>query len=281
MTPAVYKNFQSSSLARNFNKVIGLAPFVKEDEFKKLEDLILHEADLIKIGAFRQLNKMSNIATTDDKKKKFILAKLRATIELIKYYGVVWNCPMVKFTFVQGLYYAHGCQKLFKENPGQCLEKKMQLYTAFIFSHKIEVNRLTRLFLNKTSKEVERHMGKENKTLKYTDIKIACEVKLAQENKNILLKTAMKMFMGSSKNYDCATELLPFENDLTEIGSYSGEFHYLVARAYGHQKNYKLAVDHLRKARQTPVFDSKTRETNKKVQAYYEKMYTRLNANVK
>jgi len=35
-------------------------------------------------------------------KKKYILAKLQATVELIRYYGVAYICPMVKFTFAQG-----------------------------------------------------------------------------------------------------------------------------------------------------------------------------------
>jgi len=52
----------------------------------------------------------------------------------------------------------------------------MHLYTAFIFSHKIEVNRITRFFLNKTTKEAKTHLSKDDKTLKFIDAKIACEV---------------------------------------------------------------------------------------------------------
>jgi len=52
----------------------------------------------------------------------------------------------------------------------------MQLYTAFIFSHKIEVNRVTRFFLNKTTKEAEKYLSKNDRTLKFINAKITCEV---------------------------------------------------------------------------------------------------------
>jgi len=81
-----------------------------------------------------------------------------------------------------------------------------------------------------------------------------------QDNKNIFIKTAMKLYMGSSnkdKNYNCVKELLPFENDVKEIDSYPGEIHYLIAKAYGYQNNYPLALDHLRKARKAEVVDAK------------------------
>lgn len=81
-----------------------------------------------------------------------------------------------------------------------------------------------------------------------------------QDNKNIFIKTAMKLYMGSSnkdKNYNCVNELLPFENDVKEIDSYPGEIQYLIAKAYGYQNNYPLALEHLRKARKAEVVDAK------------------------
>jgi len=81
-----------------------------------------------------------------------------------------------------GLYYAYSCVKLHTDNPGQCLKKKMQLYTAFIFGYKIDVSRVTRFFLNKTTKEAEKYLSKDDRTLKFIDVKIACEV-----NNNLII----------------------------------------------------------------------------------------------
>ncbi|XP_060838580.1 uncharacterized protein LOC132920309 isoform X2 [Rhopalosiphum padi] len=236
-----------------------------QETFKKLLDLHL------------LLKKNGNI----EHKKSLILAKLQATIELIKYYGTVYNCPKVKFTFAQGLYYAHNCQKLLKENPGECLRKKIQLLESFSFSHKIEENRIMRYWIRKSTKEAEKYLG-DDKTLKYIETRISCEIKLIQENKNILLKTALRLYAGSAKKgLDCVAELKPFENHIKEIGSFTGEFHYLLARAYSHQGNNEETMKHLLIARKADVVDSKTRYVNKKVQEYYEKIYTRLNAKKK
>jgi len=66
--------------------------------------------------------------------------------------------------------------------------------------------------------------------------------------------------MGSSnkeKNYDCVSELLHFENDAKDVGSYTAEMHYLIGKAYGYQNNYSKALEHLQKARRTDVYDGK------------------------
>lgn len=83
-------------------------------------------------------------------------------------------------------------------------------------------------------------------------------MKFSQDDKNIFLRTAMKLYMGTSnKSLNCVNELLSFENDVKEIDSYPGEIHYLIAKAYGYQKNYPLAIDHLHKARKAEVVDAK------------------------
>lgn len=66
--------------------------------------------------------------------------------------------------------------------------------------------------------------------------------------------------MGGSekdKNYNRVNELIPLEEHIKEIDSYAGEYHFLIAREYGHQNNYPLAIDHLRKASIAEVVDSK------------------------
>ncbi|XP_001952019.2 uncharacterized protein LOC100163961 [Acyrthosiphon pisum] len=281
MSQKTFLNWKTSEFARNFNKVVGYAPILKESNSDELLKLISNSADLIKIGAFRKLNKLSASATTEESKKILILAKLQATVELVKYYGTTWNCPKVKWTFAQGMYYAHSCIKLYGEdNQGECLRKKIQLFTAFMFTYKLETNRFIRFFLKRMNKQADIYLPKD-KTIRFINTKIACQLKFTQDNKNLLTRAAMKLYMGSSnkdKNYDCVKELLPFENDVKEIDSYPGEIHYLIAKAYGYQNNYPSAIEHLRKARKAEVVDSKTRETNKKVQTYYEKLYTLMDA---
>lgn len=85
------------------------------------------------------------------------------------------------------------------------------------------------------------------------------QLKFLQDNKNIFLRTAMKLYMSTSKRnrFNCVKELLSFQDNLKEIDSYPSEIHYLLARAYGLQNNNALALDHLRKARNEKVVDSK------------------------
>ncbi|KAL4096483.1 hypothetical protein QTP88_021429 [Uroleucon formosanum] len=278
MSPQTYQNWKTSTLARSFNKAVGFAPIVKENDVDKLLDLLANEADLIKLGVYRKLSKLYSSATTWESKKKLILAKIQATIELVKYYGVSRNCPKAKLIAAQGMYYVHICKKLFgEEKQGECLKKQIQLYTAFVFAFRIEINRFLRFFLNRTKRKVDKYLP-DDKAIKFLDTKVACELKFLQDNKNIFLRTAMKLYMSTSKRnrFNCVKELLSFQDNLKEIDSYPSEIHYLLARAYGLQNNNALALDHLRKARNEKVVDSKTRKTNIKVQAYYEKIYTRV-----
>uniref|UniRef100_A0A2S2P5L5 Uncharacterized protein n=1 Tax=Schizaphis graminum TaxID=13262 RepID=A0A2S2P5L5_SCHGA len=279
MNGKTFRNWKTSSITRNFNKVIGFVPIIKENDIHKLLELVLNEADLIKIGALKKLSTLSYRNLSEKNKKDLIIAKLQATIELIKYYSVIYNWPKVNITFYQGLFYVYCCQKIYKDNPGECLKRKTQLLESFIFRHKIEINREMRRWLTKTSKEAEKYL-KDDKTLQFINTKITCKIKLMQENKNILLKSAMKFYMGGTKKdktYNCVTELKVFEKDIKEIGSYPGEYHYLLAKAYGHQGDDESALKHLRIARKAEVVDTKTRNINKKVQEYYEKIYARVN----
>ncbi|XP_050057559.1 uncharacterized protein LOC114124271 isoform X2 [Aphis gossypii] len=263
---------------RNWKKIIGFAPIVKDlNDIHKLLDLVLNEADLIKIGAFRKLNMLPFSALNEEGKKDLISAKIQATTELIKYSSVKLNWPKVNIIFQQGLFYAYWCGKIFKDSPGECFKRKTQLLETFIFRHKFEINRGMRRWLVKTSKEAENYL-ENDKTLQFINTKIACKIKLLQENKPILIKLAMKLCMGGTKKnkaFNCVTELKPFEKHLKEVGSYTGEYHYLLAKAYAHQDDDLSALEHLRIALEAHVLDTKTRNINKKVQHYYEKIYIR------
>jgi len=64
---------------------------------------------------------------------------------------------------------------------------------------------------------------------------------------------------GTKKNkaFNCVTELKPFEKHLKEVGSYTGEYHYLLAKAYAHQNDDLSALKHLRIALKAHVLDTK------------------------
>ncbi|KAF0771521.1 Uncharacterized protein FWK35_00000296, partial [Aphis craccivora] len=144
----------------------------KEDDPQELEKILHNEADLIKISAFKRINQLSNGSYNNQ--KKFILLKLEGTIELIKYYGVSYNCPMVKFTFAQGLYYVHRCQKIYGKDRGNCLLMKIRLLESFIFSHKVEENRIMRYWFKKTKEEAEIYF-KNDPRIQFVEARIACE----------------------------------------------------------------------------------------------------------
>ncbi|XP_027838687.2 uncharacterized protein LOC114120835 [Aphis gossypii] len=269
-----FKDWDSSSFSRNFFKAIGYAPTIKENNTEELERMLLNEADLIKISAFNRINQLSK---TTANKKNLILLKLEGTIELIKYYGVAYNCPMVKITFAQGLYYVYRCRILHGKDLGECLLKKIRLIEAFIFSSKIQQNRLMRYWFRKTKEEAAKHIkDNQNLILKFVDTRIACEAKLGQENKNTLLKAGLRLFTGSGKITDCVSELKKYENAIETVGSFPAEYRYLLARAYSHVNRGQDAIDQLLLAREKLVKDSKTRYANKKVQQYFEKQFTRL-----
>ncbi|KAE9534311.1 hypothetical protein AGLY_008401 [Aphis glycines] len=270
-----FNNWDSSSFARNFFKVVGYAPTIKENDTEKLEKMLLNEADLIKISAFNTINKLSKNSTAN--KKKFILLKLEGTIELIKYYGVVYNYPMVKITFAQGLNYVYQCRKLYEKNLGECLLKKIRLIESFIFSSKIEENRLMMYWFNKTKKEAEKYIKDDQKQiLKFVDVRIACEAKLTQGNNNKLLNAGLKTLINMGRVTDCINELKKYENAIETVGSFPAEYRYLLARAYFHVRKEQEAIKQLLLARKEVVKDSKTRYVNKKVQQYFEKQFTRL-----
>lgn len=70
----------------------------------------------------------------------------------------------------------------------------------------------------------------------------------------------MKLCMGGTKKdktFNCVTELKPFEKHLKEVGSYTGEYHYLLAKAYAHQDDDVSALKHLRIALEARVLDTK------------------------
>lgn len=258
---------------------IGYAPIIKENDTQKLEKILHEEADLIKISAFNRINQLSNGPNANQ--KKFILLKLEGIIELIKYYGVAYNCPMVKFTFAQGLYYVYRCRQIHGKDRGDCLLKYVRLLESFIFSHKVEENRIMRYWFKKTKEEAEIYF-KNDPRIQYVDARIACEIKLTQENKNIFLKAALKLIMGDSKHIpDCVSELNKYENQIEIVGSFPAEYRYLLARAYSHAGKEEETLKNLLLARDEVVKDSKTRHVNNKVQQYLEKQYTRFSGNKK
>lgn len=61
----------------------------------------------------------------------------------------------------------------------------------------------------------------------------------------------------NEKKFNCVHELLKFEDDITHVGSFNGEFYYLLGRAYAKKKEYDKAMEALNKARRDVVVDEK------------------------
>jgi len=84
---------------------------------------------------------------------------------------------------ILGLFIAHECVRLNKEDPGECFKKKSQLYIDAIMCYKTDINRIARHYLDISIKQSEQFYGKQDRTLKFIDVKLSCEV----NNKPIIL----------------------------------------------------------------------------------------------
>lgn len=70
--------------------------------------------------------------------------------------------------------------------------------------------------------------------------------------------------MGSTKieeNFNCITELLKFKDEISNVGSYIGEYYYLLGRAYAKSGDYENALKSLQQARKGVIVDTKVRIT--------------------
>lgn len=89
------------------------------------------------------------------------------------------------------------------------------------------------------------------------------------ENKHEYVKKVMELYMGGTKTeigFDCITELEKYQNDLYEVGSFPGEYHYLLSRAYESKGDVDKALDHAFAARKGHVIDQKVIIINKLLQ---------------
>ncbi|VVC24640.1 Hypothetical protein CINCED_3A010195 [Cinara cedri] len=265
---------RTNKFARLFNKVIGFTPKLKENNPLELYTLVLYDADLIKMAAYKTLIYLFKKSKTDEEKKELIIPIIHSATELVKYYSVVLNCPKIKLTFYEGLSYTRKCFKYYPdEKDGTCFKYKALLLESFFFSHKVEINRIMRKWLVNTYKKAIALMPKD-KMLAFLAAKLGCEFKLQTENKNFFMRKIKELYMGPVvENYNCKQELLAIKGGVKDLGTYEGEYYYLLAKALVNEGFYNEAIVALINARNGPVVDAKTRHTNKKVQEYLEKIY--------
>ncbi|VVC24638.1 Tetratricopeptide-like helical domain [Cinara cedri] len=268
---------KTGAAARLFNKVIGFTPKLKEYDITKLLDLILNDADLVKMAAYNKLfylyKKQAN-TTSDETKKLIAVAMIRSTTELIKYYSVVFNYIKVKIALADGLEYAKKCSKI-KNAEAECNKWKTMLIEAYVYRHKFAIDRISVQKFKEAYARAKK-TNPDDKMINFLGTKVSCEVKLMEGNKKNALRNLDMWFKGinnSDQKFDCITELLKYENEIEIVGSYPGEYYYLLGRAYAKQKNNQKALECLVKARQGPIVCQKTRSKNKKVQELYEKLY--------
>lgn len=86
-----------------------------------------------------------------------------------------------------------------------------------------------------------------------------------EQNRNAFVKKVKELYLGNTKelqNFDCIKELEQFKNDIYNVGSYKGEFHYLLSRAYAKQGQNLKALENLKEARKGHVLDAKVMSNN-------------------
>ncbi|VVC24639.1 Tetratricopeptide-like helical domain [Cinara cedri] len=199
---------------------------------------------------------------------------IRSVTELIKYYKVLFNYIKVKQALVDGLRYSNKCLKI-PDAKNECYKWKALLLETYVFRHKFILTRFTRMWFNGAYARAHEVIP-DDKMLKFTETKVACEIKLMVENKNGFtrnLSIIVKGITKSERNFDCIKELLKYEQEIENVGSYPGEYYYLLGRAYAKQGDNQKAIECLAKARLGPIVCQKTRHKNKNIQELYEKLY--------
>lgn len=85
-------------------------------------------------------------------------------------------------------------------------------------------------------------------------------------NKNNVFRNLdmwVKGIKKSEKKFDCIQELIKYECEIENVGSYPGEYFYLLGRAYAKQNENQKALECLVKARQGPIVCQKVMKTFK------------------
>jgi len=58
---------------------------------------------------------------------------------------------------------------------------------------------------------------------------------------------------------NCVDKLLPFVENFSKLGSFEGEYHYLLGKSYEKQNNAIMALKHYHEVRNGIVYDTKVR----------------------
>lgn len=60
------------------------------------------------------------------------------------------------------------------------------------------------------------------------------------QNKSDYVRRIKQLYIGSTtkeRKFDCITELLDYESEIYHVGSFDGEYYYLLSRAFEKQNN--------------------------------------------
>lgn len=80
------------------------------------------------------------------------------------------------------------------------------------------------------------------------------------QNRSAYVKKVKELYIGNTDDvthFDCITELEKFRDEIYDVGSYKGEYYYLLSRAYEKLGKNLKALESLKEARKGHVLDAK------------------------
>ncbi|XP_025411494.1 uncharacterized protein LOC112684284 [Sipha flava] len=234
-------------------------PF-RTSDVNKLVQYTMYEADMIKLAAYNQLKRIYQEKIQADKLKMFV-PMMQAAIEVIKSHGANNSLLGIRSTYSEGKKYAEHCLKTITDlsTKATCYKWKALFIEASFFSNNIKANVIVKDSFARAYKEAMITLKNDPK-LMYARTKVSCKIKLAVQGKNILSKSLVNLFLGSTSDHqevNCVTELLKYEGSINKYESHGEEFYYLLGQALEKSGDKGKALEYFKKGRKFPIIDQK------------------------
>ncbi|XP_025423385.1 uncharacterized protein LOC112692807 isoform X2 [Sipha flava] len=254
-----------------------LAPAYRTNDIDKLVQYIMNEADVIKIAAYNRLKELYRNKSRNEQ-MNYLVPFMQSAIEVVKSHGANNSLMGIKHTYLDAIYYTYKCLKGEKnaKERARCYKWRALFLAACFFSNKIKQCFFIRHSFNSAYREAIK-IYTDDKMLKYARIKIACKVKLAVQGRNIISKSLISLYLGSTskqQQLDCPSRLLEFEESIRNYESYTEEFYYLVGQSFAKNGYKEKALEYFKKGRKFPIIDQKGRYISQQLQKSIENIYT-------
>ncbi|VVC24637.1 Tetratricopeptide-like helical domain [Cinara cedri] len=281
---SIKDKIKSNGLVKFITKHVGgSSGKLTEDNVDKLVKLVLNDADLIKLAAYKKLVFLYKNAKSDEDRKPLIYGIIKSATELIYYYFAENKGSKAKTIFKEGQSYANKCIQITNEK-GPCLKWKALLDASLFFnlmkekdtSLKKEFTRVANSY-----KSAVEHLPND-KMLVNMSKRIGCEFKIMEKTrpkfidkiKSVNTLNSVTLFGGPG--FDCLSTLLQLKGSINdeESGIYPLDYFHLIGRVYENQGEWQKAMEKLLEGRYyAPMLNQRARFVNKKMQDDYEKIY--------